>query len=114
MNQILFRWDKFGKQLLNHSNVTQETLKLLSDSNHTFAEQLHGLSGDRLLEGIAEGLGKFNSFNQAKMVSFSYAIMFTLIVCLVLLFLMVWGRKPPNIKKRLNVEQLYSTLCYKI
>lgn len=75
-------------------------LKLLSDISHAFAEQLHGLSGDRLLEGIADGLGKFNSFNQAKMASFSYAVMFTLIVCLALLFLMVWGRKASQYQEK--------------
>lgn len=79
-------------------------LKLLSDISHAFAEQLYGLSGDRLLEGIADDLGKFNSFNQAKMASFSYAVMFTLIVYLALLFLMVWGKKSLPISRK---EQLY-------
>lgn len=78
MNRTLFPWDKVGKQLLNHANMTQEALKLPSDSTHTFAEKVHGLSGDRLLEGMLMAWGSL--FNQAKMASFSYAVMFTLIV----------------------------------
>lgn len=42
--------------------MTQEILKLQSGTNHMFAEQFRGLSGDRLLEGIADGLDNLNSF----------------------------------------------------
>jgi hypothetical protein len=47
----LFPWDKVRKHLLNYGKMTQEIMKLQSDINHTFAEQLHGLSGDGLLGG---------------------------------------------------------------
>lgn len=77
--------------------MIQEMLKLLSDISHAFTDQWYGLSGDRLLEGIADGLGKFS---QAKMASFSYAVTFTLIVCLALLFLMVWGRKASQYQEK--------------
>lgn len=97
LNQTLFPWDKVGKQLLNHGNMIQEMLKLLSDISHAFTDQWYGLSGDRLLEGIADDLGKFS---QAKMASFSYAVTFTLIVCLALLFLMVWGRKASQYQEK--------------
>lgn len=55
--------------------MTQEILKLQSDINHTFAKQLHGLSGDGLLKGIADGLGMLNSFTQLKMASSSNVYM---------------------------------------
>ena len=50
-NETLFPWDKVRKHLLNYGKMTQEIMKLQSDINHTFAEQLHGLSGDGLLGG---------------------------------------------------------------
>lgn len=51
--------------------MTQKILKLQSDINHTLAKQLHGLSGDGLLKGTADGLGKLNLFNQLKKASSS-------------------------------------------
>jgi hypothetical protein len=40
--------------------VTQEILKLWSDINHMFAEQVHTLTANGLLENIHDRLGKLN------------------------------------------------------
>lgn len=78
------------KHLLNHGTMNQEILKLLFDIAHMFAEQLHGLSGDKVLEGIAGALGKLNPLDQVKIASSPYALVFIVIICLFFFFFLLF------------------------
>ena len=59
-DETLFPWLEVGKHLWNHGDPTKEVLKGPSDTTHTLAEQLHGLSGDKILKGIVGGLGQLS------------------------------------------------------
>lgn len=61
-NETLFPWEKVKRHLFNHRNLTEEILDLQMKIQDTFQKELHRLSSEGIMKGIADGISNLKPY----------------------------------------------------